>query len=219
MQPSTAESALGPTARGSGLRPARIWVAVTIGVAAAVLVAWRVGSDEPTATRTVAEERPLGVSDDDVYELSEIASLPKGASAKFEPDSVVATQQRADDYSAQHADVFAGAFVTGPYYVLGFTDEAEAHLAELRSLVAEPEAIRAFRANVSLRELEAVMADVEARRADFAADGIVVASVAVDVLRNRVDVGVAALTDDTRSTFTDRYGDRIVHLFEGGAGT
>lgn len=120
-------------------------------------------------------------------------------------------------YAEEHPDEFAGLFVDefeGLVYV-AFTDGLEGHTATLRSLVADPEAIRVLPADYSLAELRAVQAQIGADNLILQDLGIQVSAVGPDERINRVMVMLAHLDDAAMNEFCARYGADLFVFEEG----
>lgn len=112
-------------------------------------------------------------------------------------------------YEAMHPDVYAGAISGGGYDWIGFTDDASGHLAELRKQVPNPEAVRAYCATHTNRELVQLQRRIGADTKALVSQGINVTTIGVNTLTERVDIGVIHLNAHIEQTLRDRYGDLV----------
>jgi hypothetical protein len=99
---------------------------------------------------------------------------------------------------------------TGHLYV-GFTQDAEGHLSELRQRVDDPEVLRAFRAEYTDRELGEVKQKLSSDMRALFEKGIPVTGVGVDTYHNRVSVWLRRRDagDEAMLRLRDRYGEML----------
>lgn len=113
-------------------------------------------------------------------------------------------------YAADHADVFAGAYVGArgqPSIVTLWTDDPAKHAAVLSDRTGR--VVGGVEARWTLADLEGVAAQVRDDMEVLVERGIAVCSVGVDVIGNRVEIGVTGLTDEIHRTLTTKYGAAV----------
>jgi hypothetical protein len=123
-----------------------------------------------------------------------------GSSPAAHPDPI-------ERYGADHPDAYAGSYLAQGWTYVGFTSDADAHLARLQGQTSIP--LRAFTATHTLAHLEAMATRVVADDELLGAQGIELQAVATDVKANVVDVVVRVLTDRAKRYLTDRYGSSV----------
>lgn len=120
-------------------------------------------------------------------------------------DEVGTIEDYALDYASEYADLYTDQAGGGLIYV-GWTRNADQHMADLRARFPYPERLRSFTAARTKDDVatlhQRVTADVDVLRAD----GIDVQSVATSVEGNVVEVGVPSPTADQQSKLNARYG-------------
>ena len=148
-----------------------------------------------------------GPSDDDpdVVPLEE-APTP-GGSFPVDANPLVAGARA---YGAEHPDVFADLFLAGGRLWLGFTADAASHLVAVRARVDRPDLLRAFIADYTERDLRALQERISGDLSNLARERILVESVALDVVHNRVEIGLASSGADARRILTRRYGPAMI---------
>ena len=130
---------------------------------------------------------------------------------------VLATQHTAlrvvpavGEYGAEHPDTYAGLFLSTGHVYVGFTRDAEEHLAALRQRVDDPEVLRAFRAKYTYRELDKVKQQLSSEMRPPSEEGIPISGVAVDEYHNRVSVWLFRRDTSEEAKLTDRHGDMFI---------
>lgn len=116
-------------------------------------------------------------------------------------------------------NTYAGTYMDhagGGNVVAGFTENADVHLAVLQQLFTQParlEAVSAEHSAAALEELyEAVSADIAANQPE----GISIQHVHMDIIANRVNIGVPGITPAQEQTLRDRYGAAAAINDDGG---
>lgn len=170
-----------------------------MGKVATVLALWLAvsacGSDEPPAAVVPATLVP-----------------PLGTPPADADDLVAAVHA----YEAAHPDVFAGVLLAGGRVWVGFTAEADEHLAALRARVTRPELLAAFTAEFSYQQLRALQARIAADFAALEKEGVDVSGTGVDVSRNRVEIGVRNRDADRITAVLARRYDATMFVVETG---
>jgi hypothetical protein len=115
----------------------------------------------------------------------------------------------AAEYGTEHSDVYAGVFYsTGRVYV-GFTRDAEDHLAELRRHVDDPDGLRAFRADYTYAQIAETSARISADLDSLQRAGIPITGVGPDEYHNRVSVSLAKRNERHEIQLKERYGELL----------
>lgn len=132
-------------------------------------------AEEPAQPEVVVPStiRPAdaeGSAVNDLPDVVEVTELPPLGSAVAPADEVIAVVHQ---YAEANGDVYAGKVLAGGRLWVGFTRDADGHLAELRSrLPAAGPPVGAFRASYSLRELRALQDEVTAAMSALRAEGV-----------------------------------------------
>lgn len=104
-----------------------------------------------------------------------------------------------DDYGAAHPDSYAGTYIDqeqGGLVYVGFTSNAQSHLADLEAEFPYPDELRVFDATQTLSQLQGLQGQVTDDIPDLESQGINVAGVGIDVATNNVTVD---LTNDSQA--------------------
>lgn len=115
-------------------------------------------------------------------------------------------------YRDLHRNHFAGEFGAGDagWYWVGFTEDAEGHLAELRKRVAEPDLLRVFRARYTWDELRQLQGRIGDDWQRLEREGIDINSTGVQPRINKLAIGLLRLEPSWMRTLSSRYGgDRL----------
>ncbi len=103
---------------------------------------------------------------------------------------------------------FAGIYIsTGNMINIGFTFDAEKKVEALRQKVRLPDRVQAFRAKHSLGELENDKNRVVDMAQELTAEGIMVSQVAIDIINNRIKIGVVKLDPKKSEILQGLFGD------------
>ncbi len=112
------------------------------------------------------------------------------------------------------ADSFAGMWIdhkSGGVVRVGFTENAQNHLAEIRKRAPYPDWIEVFEARYTLAELQQLKDRVSTDMRELE-----LSTVAVAVELNAVEVGAAELTTHLERELRERYPGEPLHLTEQG---
>ncbi len=103
---------------------------------------------------------------------------------------------------------FAGIYISTANMInIGFTFNAEKKVEQLRQKLRLPERVQAFEAKRSMGELENDKKRVVDLTRELGAKGITVSQVAIDIISNRISIGVVKLDPDKRATLLNLFGD------------
>lgn len=149
-------------------------------------------------------------ADDDVVALKD--APPLGRPTPVEANALGAAARA---YGAEHPDVFADMFLAQGRLWVGFTTDARRHLAAIRARVDHPEGLGAFIADFPERDLRALQDRITHDLPTLDHEGIHVTIVAIDVVHNRVEVGVAGVGTDAPTVLARRYGPAMLLIREG----
>lgn len=183
----------------------------TLGPLLALLVSTLLGGCGQAATATpTSPGHNCHTSPPDVVDLASI-SLGGGGS------SVSTAERDAENrYLYAHWGVAAeGMLGNGGYYYMGFTDDAQKHLAELRRAVPDPGHVRAYCAPYSQASLGSTMDRLQHDFSTLHAEGIDLSSWGEDQMTGRVDVTVMHVSSDIAQRIRHRYGAIIGTIGEG----
>jgi hypothetical protein len=113
-------------------------------------------------------------------------------------------------FAEAHADVYAGMVFGDGYDWIGFTADAQQHLAELRRVVPSPAMVRAFCARFTHAQLTALQSRIQSDFGWLHSQGIDVSSVGVDELSDHVGLTVMQPLDSRIvRLLRDRYGPML----------
>ncbi|MGQ7845144.1 hypothetical protein ACUNV4_11755 [Granulosicoccus sp. 3-233] len=103
---------------------------------------------------------------------------------------------------------FAGIYISTRNIInIGFTFNAEKKVEELRQKVRLPDRVQAFQAKRSMGELENDKNRVVDMSGELTSKGIVVSQVAIDIISNRLKIGVVKLDPNKLETIQQLFGD------------
>lgn len=103
---------------------------------------------------------------------------------------------------------FAGIYISHKNVInIGFTFKAEEKVEELRGKLRMPDRVQAFHAKSSLLELENNKNRVVDLTQELAADDIIVSQVAIDIINNRLKIGVVKLDPKKREILQGLFGE------------
>jgi len=140
-----------------------------------------------------------------VYRLEDLPPLG-GAAASQSPDRATA---KIREYGRVHEDTYAGSFVSGPYIFVGFTSEASTNFAALQARLGSSVPVKVFQAQFTLATLARTVDRISQDIASWRKRGIEISAVWVDEYRNRVQVALANVSDDTMVVLKSTYGDML----------
>lgn len=124
-----------------------------------------------------------------------------------------------DKYAEQNApDSYAGAWIdqeNGGLVRVGFTRDPDIHLNRLKELFPLPDRLRAFTADLTAEQLDALTERIDLEAAQ--AEGIDINSVYPDLSDNTVKVGVDLPTPELEAKLRAQYGDNITLRRQGAA--
>lgn len=110
-------------------------------------------------------------------------------------------QRRHNEYQREHPDVFAGGYLSGKHFYVGFTQDVCAHLQRFRRGVPKKWRVRAFQAEWTYREMRRAQACVN----DYFDDRwLGISATGVDVWRNKLEVMLKKNTE-RRRRFVERH--------------
>jgi hypothetical protein len=112
-------------------------------------------------------------------------------------------------YGRDHPHEFAGTFLSGHTIYVGFTHDAERHVADIRQRLSNHVEILPFSAEQTYATLVAQRDRIAADSTDLAREGVGLASVGIDTRANRVAIVVEKLTPFVEAQLADRYGLNI----------
>lgn len=139
--------------------------------------------------------------------------LTASEQAEMDRRRAMQTQMEPLESAAEAMPGFAGHWIDQPagrVITVAFNGSATDHLAELRALAPAGADVRVLNVPYSLAELHDLEIQIEADHATLKAHGIELAHWAVDISKNRVEVGVIGLDKAKRSVLATRYGERVV---------
>jgi hypothetical protein len=122
-------------------------------------------------------------------------------------DAASESRHPIDVYGTGHPEAYAGLYWRRGVPVVGFTRDAERHLAELRRLTDER--VELASATWTLAELEQAVHRIVTDDPILLEQDIDVQAVGVDIERNVVAVGVLALTQAKEELLKARYGPLV----------
>jgi hypothetical protein len=166
----------------------------------------------------------FGFRSDVTYVRELIANAPASASpmvlteaeqAEMDRRRAMETQMEPLEAAAETMPTFAGHWIDQPaggVITVAFNGDARDHLAELRAIAPPGAEVRVVDVLYSLEELDDLKSQLEADYGTLKSGGIELAHWAVDISKNRVEVGVTGLDDAKRSTLADRYGNRLIAI-------
>ena len=121
-------------------------------------------------------------------------------------------QRRHNEYQRNHPEVFAGGYLSGKHFYVGFTHDVCAHLKRFRRGLPDKWRARAFHANWPFRELrraqECINEHFDNRWLNMQATG-------VDVWRNKDEVMFKRNTEPRRRYIERRCGTVDIRFTEG----
>ena len=182
----------------------------TLGPLLALLVSTLLGGCGQAAAPSASAGHNCHTSPPDVVDLASITLGGGGASVS------TAERDAENRYLYAHWGVAAeGMLGNGGYYYMGFTDDAQTHLAELRRAVPDPGHVRAYCAPYSQASLGSTMDRLQHDLSTLHAEGIDLSGWDEDQITGRVDVTVVHLTSDIAQRIRQRYGAIIGTIGEG----
>lgn len=147
------------------------------------------------------ERLRFGTRVPDVWHLTDVPIVEKPSKS---------ARPGARTYLNEHPEVGGDLFLTDGWLFVGFTQRAEYHLSKMREVYSDPEHLRAFRAQWTERELEALQDRLSDDRADLRREGIGVNDLGRSSYINRVEVSLDRLDQAWMTTLEARYGvDRL----------
>ncbi len=96
---------------------------------------------------------------------------------------------------------------------VAFTDQPEQHRSVVQGAFPEGTVVRLRHVENTLRYLQDVQADLDARSDDFRSRGVVLLNTEVQIRTNRVEVGVSFAPDWLVSEITAKYGSEVVSVY------
>jgi hypothetical protein len=175
------------------------------------------GCGESAASSPTSPGHSCHSSPPDVLDLR---SVPLGDANPFAAGVVPPTPEERDlenKYLYAHWGVATDGIYGNGHFYMGFTDDAQKHLAELRRLMPDPSRVRAYCAPYSKASLGTTMDRLGHDFQSLHAQGIDLTSWAEGGLDGHVDITVRHLTPDFEKRLRDRYGAIIGTVRQGEA--
>jgi YD repeat-containing protein len=113
--------------------------------------------------------------------------------------------------SVEASAVYAGSYLdpsNGTLHI-GFTDDANEHLAEMLTTFPQPNRLEVYTADHTLAELEATNDQIDADLVELVAEGIDIREVTLLEDANVVRIGVASVTAAEEAELLQRYGSAV----------
>ncbi|MEX2458837.1 MAG: hypothetical protein WD770_07605 [Actinomycetota bacterium] len=166
---------------------------------------------------TPEERRELGPG----YGLGENPTNEQLAAAMQEDELLGSMHAAVETYGETNApDSYAGAYLDSIEgkrgLVVAFTGDPEEHREDLAARVSHPDRLHLVSVDRSASQLRAIQRSVEDDFVALRELGIIVTSVGLNDMANRVVIMVLELTDAVRIELTRRYGVHNIILEQGG---
>jgi len=146
-----------------------------------------------------------------IYSLQELPPFG-GDGGSMNVDPVL---EQIHDYGVRHRDVYAGAFISGRYVVVGFTQDVEQNLRILQSVVGQTVQLRGVMAEFSFEKLKQTVENISKDMRMWQSRGIDISSVSIDEYQNRVAVTLSEASEAAMSALQDAYGREMLTFSEG----
>lgn len=124
-------------------------------------------------------------------------------------------QRRHNEYQRNHPEVFAGGYLSGKHFYVGFTHDVCAHLKRFRRGLPDKWRARAFHAKWTFRELRRAQ---ECINEHFDNRWLNMQGTGTDVWRNKVEVMFKRNTERRRRYIERRCGTVDIRFTEGEVG-
>ena len=149
---------------------------------------------------------------------SDYSADPYGVPLSLEERLELARRAKVEDASVKAANVGAGEPTWAGYYfdqlnrgtpVFLFTSDPKAMRSELAPHLPDVAEFRVEQVDRSLADLMASKRGIERAYAEIRASGVHITSTGIDLITNRVTVGIQGLTDEAERAITSRFGPHI----------